>query len=67
MPDIAEQQAVRSYLEYETARIDAHISKIGEVIEKLKEYSTALVSAAVTGKIDVRDEMASTDEMEFGD
>jgi len=26
-------------------------------IEKLKEYRTALISAAVTGKIDVREEV----------
>ena len=39
----------------ETAKIDALISRIREGIEKLKEYSTALISAAVTGKIDVRE------------
>jgi len=33
-------------------------SKVREGIEKLKEYRTALISAAVTGKIDVREEVA---------
>ena len=30
------------------------ISKVESSIEKLHEYRTALISAAVTGKIDVR-------------
>jgi type I restriction enzyme S subunit len=67
VPDIAEQQAVVSYLDQETARIDALIAKIGEAVEKLKEYSAALISAAVTGKIDVRGEVSITDEVDFGD
>ena len=36
-------------------RLDALIPKVYEAIEKLKEYRTALISAAVTGKIDVRE------------
>ena len=32
---------------------------IGRGIDKLREYRTALISAAVTGKIDVREEAAS--------
>ncbi len=55
LPDVAEQQAITAYIGRETAKIDALISRIGEAIEKLKEYSIALISAAVTGKIDVRE------------
>ena len=44
----------RSFLDDETHKIDALIAKIREGIETLKEYRTALISAAVTGKIDVR-------------
>jgi type I restriction enzyme S subunit len=33
----------------ETARIDALSSKVREGIEKLREYRTAIISAAVTG------------------
>lgn len=55
LPDVAEQQAITAYLDQETAKIDTLISRIREAIEKLREYSTALVSAAVTGKIDVRE------------
>ena len=57
IPPFSEQEIIVTYLDRETARIDALISRIGEAIEKLKEYSTALISAAVTGKIDVRDEV----------
>lgn len=55
IPAIDEQQTIVSFLDRETARIDGLISRIREAIEKLREYSTALVSAAVTGKIDVRE------------
>ncbi len=55
LPSIGEQHAIVVHLNIETAKIDALISRIHEGIEKLKEYSTALISAAVTGKIDVRE------------
>ncbi len=61
IPSLSEQQAIVSYLDCETAKIDALVSRIREGIEKLREYSTALISAAVTGKIDVRDEIAYAD------
>jgi type I restriction enzyme S subunit len=57
VPPIFDQHAIVSYLDAETAKIDALISRIQEGIEKLKEYSTALISAAVSGKIDVREEI----------
>ncbi len=41
------------------ARIDALVAKVREAIERLKELRTALISAAVTGKIDVREEVAA--------
>ncbi len=58
LPDLVEQRAIASFLDRETAKIDALISKVRAHIEKLKEYYTALISAAVTGKIDVRGEVA---------
>jgi len=58
IPSIYEQQAIADFLDRETAKIDALINKIREGIEKLKEYRTALISAAVTGKIDVRGEVS---------
>jgi type I restriction enzyme, S subunit len=52
-----EQQAIADFLDRETVKIDALIDKVQEAIERLKEYRTALISAAVTGKIDVRGEI----------
>jgi type I restriction enzyme S subunit len=56
VPPEKEQQAIADFLDRETAKIDALIAKIQEAINRLKEYRTALISAAVTGKIDVRNE-----------
>ncbi len=54
-PPLTEQQAIAAYLDRETAKIDALSGKVTTVIERLKEYRTALISSAVTGKIDVRE------------
>ncbi len=56
VPPIDEQRAIAAFLDRETGRIDALTAKVHESIEKLREYRTALISAAVTGKIDVRGE-----------
>jgi type I restriction enzyme, S subunit len=42
----------------EIEKIDGFIAKIREGIDRLKEFRTALISAAVTGKIDVREDVA---------
>ncbi|HEC78686.1 MAG TPA: restriction endonuclease subunit S [candidate division WOR-3 bacterium] len=57
-PPVDEQRAIAAFLDRETARIDALIEKIRKSIELLREYRTALISACVTGKIDVREEVA---------
>jgi len=54
-PPLPEQQAIAAFLDRETAKIDALSAKVTTVIERLKEYRTALISSAVTGKIDVRE------------
>jgi type I restriction enzyme S subunit len=54
---LSEQRAIADFLDRETAKIDALVKKIREGIELLKEYRAALISAAVTGKIDVRENM----------
>jgi len=59
LPPLEEQRAIAAFLDRETAKIDALIAKVREGIERLKEYRTALISTAVTGKIDVREEVAS--------
>ncbi len=52
-PSIEEQTAIVHHIETETARIDAKIAKTQRIIELQKEYRTALISEAVTGKIKV--------------
>ena len=58
MPNLVEQRAIADYLDRETAKIDALVAKVWEAIERLKELRSALISAAVTGKIDVRETAA---------
>ncbi len=54
IPPIGEQTAIATFLTTETARIDTLIAKANQSIELMKERRSALISAAVTGKIDVR-------------
>lgn len=54
LPAIPDQRAIATFLDRETAKIDALVAKIRDAIDRLKEFRTALISAAVTGKIDVR-------------
>ena len=53
-PTHEEQKRIIAFLDKETAKIDTLIEKCETAIELLKERRTALISAAVTGKIDVR-------------
>jgi len=53
-PPLSQQIAIADYLDQATARIDRMIAKVRAAIEKLTEYRSALITAAVTGKIDVR-------------
>jgi len=55
-PPKREQQAIADYLDANTASIDALIRTIETAVDRLTEYRAALISAAVTGKIDVRGE-----------
>jgi type I restriction enzyme S subunit len=55
-PPLDEQLAIAAHLDQETARIDASIAKIREAIDRLRELRTTLISSAVTGKIDVRED-----------
>jgi type I restriction enzyme S subunit len=54
VPSHVEQRAIADYLDRETNKIDRMVAKVEEAIERLQEYRTALITAAVTGKIDVR-------------
>ena len=58
LPPPEEQKAIAAFIDRETRRIDTLTTKIRESISKLSEYRTTLISDAVTGKIDVRQETA---------
>lgn len=58
LPPKDEQALISSFLDHQTAKIDTLIEKQLQQIELLKERRSALISAAVTGKIDVRDWVA---------
>lgn len=52
-PMRAEQQAIASFLDKETSKIDTLVSESESAIELLKERRSALITNAVTGKINV--------------
>jgi len=54
VPPSHEQDSIAEYINELTENIDALISEGGSAVELLQERRTALISAAVTGKIDVR-------------
>ncbi len=51
---IDEQKEIVIYLDDKTFKINSLILKAQNAIELMQERRTALISAAVTGKIDVR-------------
>jgi type I restriction enzyme S subunit len=53
LPPPEEQAAIVQHIRDETARLDALVAKVKESIQRLREYRAALITAAVTGKIDV--------------
>lgn len=56
IPPNDEQESISTYIRQNTDRIDCIHQKIVVSITKLQEYRSALISAALTGKIDVRQE-----------
>lgn len=54
-PPINEQQQILSYLNERDSEFQPLIEEAAKAIELLQERRTALISAAVTGQIDVRD------------
>ena len=53
LPPLPEQAAIAAYLDEETAKLDALVTQVEEAVERLQEYRVALITAAVTGKIQV--------------
>jgi len=60
MPPQDEQAEIANYLEQETTAFDALLLEAKHTIHLLQERRSALISAAVTGKIDVRGWQAPT-------
>lgn len=57
LPPLGEQQAIADHLDRETKRLDALADEIRHARDLHEERRTALISATVTGKIDVGREM----------
>ena len=54
VPPLKEQRAIADFLDRETAKIDGLVAKVDTAIARLREYRAALITAAVTGQVDVR-------------
>ena len=57
-PPLSEQRAIAAFLDRETAQLDDLAAKVRGAIERLRELRTALIFAAVAGRIDVREALA---------
>ena len=62
VPPRIEYSYISGFLDHETSRIDTLISEARKFIDLLKEYRSSLITAAVTGKIDVREVVPSGSE-----
>ena len=58
VPPLDEQKTILKHIQQKCLRIDGLLSKVRRAINLLTEYRTALISATVTGKIDVRKQAA---------
>jgi type I restriction enzyme S subunit len=54
LPPLVEQEAIAKYLDDKSKKFDAIKFKTKELIDRLKEYRTAIITNAVTGKVDMR-------------
>lgn len=55
VPPIFEQQQIADYLDEKTAKIDSLIEELEAQLRDLATYRQAVITEAVTGKVDVRD------------
>lgn len=55
LPGICEQRQIAAFISARTGEIDRLIEKCDSSVGLLREYRTALITDAVTGKIDVRE------------
>ena len=54
VPEPKIQKVIADYLDHETTQLDVFTAKTRETIRLLKERRTALIAAAVTGRLDLR-------------
>jgi hypothetical protein len=54
-PPFEQQERIAAFLDTETAKIDTIVTRVEDGIRRLGGYRAALMSAAVTGQIDVRE------------
>jgi type I restriction enzyme S subunit len=66
LPPLTEQDAIILHVHVHRERIDSLVATVRDAIERLKELRTALISAAVTGKIDVRGALADASATQRG-
>jgi type I restriction enzyme, S subunit len=55
LPSLEEQRSIITHLDEQAAKIDTLIAETQRFIELSKERRSALITAAVTGQIDVRE------------
>lgn len=58
LPSLEEQQRIAAYLDEQTAKIDALITETEKFIELAQERRSALITAAVTGQLDIAAKLA---------
>ena len=56
-PPLPEQKSISKHLDSVTAKLDVLMATVREAIARLTELRAALISSAVTGRIDVREAM----------
>ena len=54
VPPEAEQAQITAHLDRVTEKIDRMLESTDQAVTRLTEYRTALITAATTGQIDVR-------------
>lgn len=67
LPPLAEQRAIVAHLDEKCGKHGLLKAKAEQAIELLKERRSALISAAVTGKIDVREGLKGEERNNFID
>jgi hypothetical protein len=53
VPPVPEQQAIADHVTTARHRLDVAVDRVSLQVGRLREYRQALITAAVTGKVDV--------------